>query len=300
MLKELDAFASALRGARRAAANTVASYRRDLADFHGYLLAGVSALDSANQVNPNLITADHIRNYLASLMRSGAATATIQRRVFALKAFFRWRESQFNHPNPSRGMRSPKVKKRLPDILNEKQTAQLVQSGISPESTGGIRDRAILELLYATGLRVSELTGLDWRDIDFELGMAMVRQGKGHKDRLVPFGEPAADALLAWRDAAPAEKSPDAPVFVNLRGARLTPRSVQKMVARALGAAGIDTHLTPHGLRHCFATHLLNAGADLRSIQEMLGHASLATTQRYTHVSARHLKEVYRRAHPRA
>lgn len=300
MLKELDAFAAALRGARRAADNTVASYRRDLADFRGYLLAGTSALHSANEVDPNLITADHIRNYLASLMRSGAATATTQRRVFALKAFFRWRESQVGHPDPTREMRSPKVKKRLPDILNEKQTAQLVQSGISRESTGGIRDRAILELLYATGLRVSELTGLDWRDLDFELGMAMVRQGKGNKDRLVPFGEPAADALLEWRAASPTPAALESPVFVNLRGARLTPRSVQKMVARALESAGIDTRLTPHGLRHCFATHLLNAGADLRSIQEMLGHASLATTQRYTHVSARHLKEVYRRAHPRA
>jgi len=130
--------------------------------------------------------------------------------------------------------------------------------------------------------------------------MVMVRSGKGNKDRLVPIGEPALDALRAWRALMPADATPGAAVITNLRGGRLTPRSVQNLLARRIAESGLDTILTPHGLRHCFATHLLNAGADLRSIQEMLGHASLQTTQRYTHVSVRHLKEVYRRAHPRA
>ncbi len=155
-------------------------------------------------------------------------------------------------------------------------------------------------MLYSSGLRVSELVGLDWRDIDDELGMLTVRAGKGAKDRVVPIGEPALDALKAWRIVMPIPADPNAPVITNLRGTRLTTRSVENIVAQRIQDAGLTSSVTPHGLRHSFATHLLNAGADLRSIQEMLGHASLATTQRYTHVSVNRLKEVYRRAHPRA
>jgi integrase/recombinase XerC len=184
--------------------------------------------------------------------------------------------------------------------MGERAVADLIEGGAQVTTAAELRDRAILEVLYAAGLRVSELTGLCWRDIDEELGMVTVRAGKGNKDRVVPLGEPALEALEAWRVAMPAAPSPEGPVITNLRGRRLTPRSVQKMVALRLLSAGIDGALTPHGLRHCFATHMLNAGSDLRSIQEMLGHASLATTQRYTHVSLNHLKEVYRRAHPRA
>src|SRR5205823_3325239 len=138
------------------------------------------------------------------------------------------------------------------------------------------------------------------RDINDELDLVTVRAGKGSKDRVVPIGEPALDALKKWRAAMPVAWEHNGPVITNLRGTRLTTRSVEMIVARRLLAAGIVTGITPHGLRHCFATHLLDAGADLRSIQEMLGHASLATTQRYTHVSVNHLKEVYRNAHPRA
>jgi integrase/recombinase XerC len=162
------------------------------------------------------------------------------------------------------------------------------------------RDRAIVEVLYSSGLRVSELVGLDWRDIDDDVGMVLVRSGKGNKDRLVPIGEPALDALKTWRRLMPKAWEMNGPVFTNLRAGRLTTRAVENVLARRVVEAGLDSPLTPHGVRHCFATHLLNAGADLRSIQEMLGHASLATTQRYTHVSVKHLKEVYRRAHPRA
>ena len=147
---------------------------------------------------------------------------------------------------------------------------------------------------------MSELVDLDWRDIDEELGMVTVRLGKGNKDRMVPIGEPALDALRTWRRAMPIAWEPDGPVIVNLRGGRLTSRAVEQILERRISAAGLAAGITPHGLRHCFATHMLNNGADLRSIQEMLGHASLATTQRYTHVSVNHLKEVYQRAHPRA
>lgn len=300
MIEEIEAFAAALSGATRAAKNTVQSYQRDLRDFHGYLASGRTTR-ADGPVDPDLITADHVRNYLAELMRARAARATVQRRLYAIKAFFRWREAVGGSPNPARAMRSPKVEKRLPQVMSETAVASLIEAADDHRTTpAGLRDRAILEVLYSSGLRVSELTGLCWRDLDLELGMVTVRAGKGHKDRVVPMGEPALDALLAWRAAMPLVWSVEGPVITNLRGRRLTTRSVEKIVARRLTRAGLDTPLTPHGLRHCFATHLLNAGADLRSIQEMLGHSSLATTQRYTHVSVRHLKEVYRRAHPRA
>lgn len=300
MVEEIEAFAGALANASRAAPNTVAAYRRDLKDFREYLLRGHTALnDDAKCVLPDKITADHVRNYLAEIMRSGASRATVQRRLFAIKAYFRWRESTLGAQNPARTMRSPKAEKRLPQVLHEDAVRRLVEAGgdVMPAM---LRDRAILEVLYSSGLRVSELTGLCWRDIDEELGMVMVRSGKGNKDRLVPIGEPALDALKEWRAAMPVPWSLGGPVITNLRGGRLTPRSVQNIVARRLLTAEVDSPITPHGLRHCFATHMLNAGADLRSIQEMLGHSSLATTQRYTHVSVKHLKEVYRRAHPRA
>jgi integrase/recombinase XerC len=300
VIEEIEAFALQLQGATRAAQNTVLSYRRDLKDFHGYLTSGRTACDSASgRVDPNLITADHVRNYLAAMMRSKAARTTVQRRLFAIKAFFRWRETIGAQPNPARSIRSPKIEKRLPQVMTESAVAELIEAD-ERATPAGLRDRAILEVLYSSGLRVSELTGLCWRDLDAELGMVTVRSGKGNKDRVVPLGEPALDALLAWRGAVPLAWSAEGPVITNLRGRRLTTRSVQKIVAHRLMLAGSDTPLTPHGLRHCFATHLLNTGADLRSIQEMLGHSSLATTQRYTHVSVRHLKEVYRRAHPRA
>ena len=246
-----------------------------------------------------MVPRDIAGSFSEETMRSGASRATVQRRLFAIKAYFRWRESTLGARNPARTMRSPKAEKHLPQVLHEDAVRRLVEAGgdVTPAM---LRDRAILEVLYSSGLRVSELTGLCWRDIDEELGMVMVRSGKGNKDRLVPIGEPALDALKEWRAAMPVPWSLGGPVITNLRGGRLTPRSVQNIVARRLLTAEVDSPITPHGLRHCFATHMLNAGADLRSIQEMLGHSSLATTQRYTHVSVKHLKEVYRRAHPRA
>lgn len=301
MIAEIEAFGSVLAQARRASRNTVASYARDLRDFNDYLLGGATALGSGGKtVDPDKITVDHVRNYLAVLIDARMSRATVQRRLFAIKAFFRWRETIAGLPSPVRAMRSPKSEKRLPQILTEDGARQLIEADGDSAGPAVVRDRAIVETLYSSGLRVSELTGLRWRDIDEDVGTVMVRSGKGNKDRVVPIGEPALDALKAWRAAIPREVSPDDAVITNLRGGRLTPRSVQKIIARRLGQAALNSSLTPHGLRHCFATHLLNAGADLRSIQEMLGHSSLATTQRYTHVSVRHLKEVYRRAHPRA
>ena len=238
--------------------------------------------------------------YLGDQMKRELRPATVQRRLFAIKAFFRWREQATGAQSPARAIRSPRSERRLPAVLQQDEVRRLIEADPQGLTPARLRDRAIMETLYSSGLRVSELCGLDWRDIDEDIGTVMVRQGKGNKDRLVPIGEPALEALAQWRRAMPVAWEPKGPVITNLRGGRLTTRAVEAMLARRIQAAGLRTPITPHGLRHCFATHMLNNGADLRSIQEMLGHASLATTQRYTHLNVTHLKEVYRRAHPRA
>jgi integrase/recombinase XerC len=264
------------------------------------MLERKAALDlSGAEVEPQAITTDHIRGYLSEAMKT-LSRATVQRRLFAIKAFFRWRETMAGAASPARALRSPRTQRRLPAILAEGEVRRLLEADSGNATPAALRDLAILETLYSSGLRVSELTGLNWRDVDDEVGMVLVRSGKGNKDRMVPIGEPALDALKAWRRAMPKAWELDGPVITNLRGARLTTRAVENILAQRIVLAGLGSSITPHGLRHCFATHMLNAGADLRSIQEMLGHASLATTQRYTHVSVNRFKEVYRRAHPRA
>jgi integrase/recombinase XerC len=302
MTAEVAAFASALGRAGRASRNTVASYRRDLMDFLRFLLERGWACDGAGKIVADAITDDHVRGYLAEMLKL-ATRATVQRRLFAIKAFFRYREATTGVASPAASIRSPRTERRLPVVLGEADVERLIEVETRPGEErwpGRLRDRAIIEVLYSTGLRVSELIAIDWRNIDEELGMITVRSGKGGKDRVVPIGEPALAALLEWRRAMPVAWSLDGPAIINLRGGRLSVRAVQKIVERRMIDAGIGSAISPHGLRHCFATHLLNHGADLRSIQEMLGHSSLATTQRYTHVSVKHLKEVYRRAHPRA
>jgi len=300
MLAEVEAFATALAKVSRASRHTVDNYRRDLLFFRRFLLDRAAALGrKQEEIDPASITPDHIRVWLADMMKT-AKRSTVQRRLSAVKAFFRYRENASGAASPARTLRSPKLERRLPVILETDDVRRLIELGGEDQSPAALRDRAIMETLYSSGLRVSELVGLDWRDIDEEIGMLTVRGGKGNKDRVVPIGEPALDALRAWQRAMPVAWEHEGPVIVNLRGRRLTTRSVEKMLERRIVEAGLSTAITPHGLRHCFATHMLGAGADLRSIQEMLGHASLATTQRYTHVSVNHLKEVYRRAHPRA
>ena len=300
MEAEVNAFAAALKKASRAADNTVTNYRRDLLAFRSFLLERAAILGKRiDEIDVASITADHVRGYLAELMKHNAARATIQRRLSAIKAFFRYRETTIGAASPARSIRSPKNVRGLPSILEEDQVSRLLELSAEDKTPAALRDRAIFETLYSSGLRVGELVGLNWRDIDEELGMVMVRAGKGNKDRLVPLGEPALDALKKWKTAMPIAWEHDGPVITNLRGGRLTTRSVEMILERRLEAAGIADGVTPHGLRHSFATHMLGNGADLRSIQEMLGHASLATTQRYTHVSVNHLKEVYRRAFPR-
>jgi integrase/recombinase XerC len=300
MLAEVEAFATALEKVSRASKHTVDNYRRDLLFFRRFLLERAAAMDrKQEEIDPASVIPDDIRAWLAQMMKT-AKRATVQRRLSAVKAFFRYREAATGAASPARALRSPKLERRLPAILEPGDVRRLIELRGEDQSPAALRDRAIMEALYSSGLRVSELVGLNWRDIDDDIGMLTVRAGKGNKDRVVPIGEPALDALRAWRRAMPVAWEHDGPVITNLRGSRLTTRSVEMMLERRIAVAGLATAITPHGLRHCFATHMLGAGADLRSIQEMLGHASLATTQRYTHVSVNHLKEVYRRAHPRA
>jgi integrase/recombinase XerC len=300
MLNEIESFAGTLGKAQRAADNTVVNYRRDLCDFRRFLLErGIALKPAGEEIDAGAIRTDHIRSYLSDAMKR-LQRSSVQRRLFAIKAFFRWRESLTGAADPARALHSPRVQRRLPAILPEDGVSHLLEAEREDKRPAALRDRAILETLYSSGLRVSELVGLNWRDVDEEVGMLLIRSGKGNKDRVVPIGEPAIEALKSWRRAMPVAWELDGPVITNLRGGRLTTRAVENILAQQIVKAGLDTSITPHGLRHCFATHLLNAGADLRSIQEMLGHSSLATTQRYTHVSVKHLKEVYRRAHPRA
>ena len=230
---------------------------------------------------------------------------SLARHLSTVRSFLRWacREGHIER-NPARGLPSPRTPKTLPRALTLRDTETLLETGDAtsfPE-----RERALFELLYATGLRVSEAAGLDVDDLD--LTARMVRaQGKGRKERIVPFGEEAEDALRDWlrvrgalRGRTISHDASGEPLFVNSRGGRLTTRSMARALKRRLRAAGLPEEISPHALRHTFATHLLQAGADLRAIQELLGHASLSTTQKYTHLDAARLRDVYRRAHPRA
>jgi integrase/recombinase XerC len=244
-----------------------------------------------------------VRSFVASLARRGTGRRSQGRALSALRSFFRWScRVGLLAANPAARVRTPKAPKTLPRHLRPGEIEALVEApaGDSPLAR---RDRALLELLYATGARVSEALGLDWRDVDLP-GRSATVLGKGDKERLVPFGRPAAEALRAWRESWDAVRRPGGeagdPVFLNARGGRLTDRSARRIVERWVEAAALARGVHPHTLRHTFATHLLEAGADLRAIQELLGHASLATTQRYTHVEIERLLAVYRAAHPRA
>jgi len=272
---------------KNASPHTVRSYRADLADFERFL-TGADRRDLAR------VDGRAVRAYLASLHARGLDAVTAARRLAALRSLYRFLVRRGEVPtSPARDVRGPRIPRKLVSFLPIDEATQLVD-GRAVGGRGRERDLAILELLYASGLRVSELAGLDVDDLDRAESTVRV-VGKGRKERIVPFGGSAARALercLAGRDRGP--------VFVNARGGRLSTRSVRVIVQRAARAAGITRRVSPHTLRHTFATHLLDAGADLRAIQELLGHSRLSTTQRYTHVGADQLMRVYDGAHPRA
>lgn len=247
-----------------------------------------------------------VRSWLAKQQSRGAERSTLQRRAAAARVFFGWCHATGRTPtNPAAGLTSPKLSKRLPPTIERGDAEEMLTQAIArageDEGPLGCRDVAILEVLYATGIRVSELCGLGLRDLDTDRRVVRVR-GKGNKERTVPMGAPAWRALEAWlavRDQVSRPAAKDA-VFVGERGHRIDPRVVRRLVHKALGAVPGAPDLGPHGLRHAMATHLLEGGADLRSVQEMLGHASLATTQIYTHVSNERLRRAFEQAHPRA
>jgi integrase/recombinase XerC len=286
---------------RAVSPHTRKAYLDDVGRFLSFLARFTG--NEASEIGADDVDALAVRSWLASLRADGLARSSIVRRLSALRSFFTFLEREgLVGGNPARGVATPRTEKPLPVSLSVAEAAAVVEAP-GQDTELGLRDRALLELLYATGLRVSELVGLSLSDADLP-GRQVRTIGKGRKERIVPFGEKAAEALAAWLPARLALLSGrqvrGEPLFLNARGGRLTDRSVRRVLLQALAAADISRHASPHALRHSFATHLLAAGADLRTIQELLGHASLATTQKYTHLDVERLMEVYRKAHPRA
>jgi len=278
--------------------HTRRSYLSDLEQFREFLLKnGVDKPCDVDQVV--------IRTFLASLYRGKTKKVTISRKVASLRAFFKFllREGVVRY-NPAQMVQAPKTDKYLPSFLSIDEVFSLLKVKFEP-GLSGLRDRAIIEFLYSAGVRVSELTGLNVTDVDFSNGLAKVR-GKGRKERIVPVGGPALSALRVYIDGrAETGKNKtgtndESPLFLNRAGSRLTPRSVRRIIDKYITLSGVGKKISPHALRHTFATHLMDAGADLRVIQELLGHESLSTTQKYTSVSVTRLMEVYDKSHPRA
>jgi len=299
----LERFLDYLREQRHVSPETVRAYESDLRQLGTYLGAEGDGPALSRAPGPEGIDTLAVRGFIARLHRAGVGRSSIARKLSAVRSFLRHaaREGQIEH-NPAERVPAPRVPRGLPRDLTVDEMFNLLD-GIRGDDLAARRDRALLELLYAAGLRVGELVALDLGDVDLSEGIVRVL-GKGRKERLVPFGGKAAAALQAWLAASRelrARSSASDAVFLNFRdGGRLTDRSVRRVLDRRLTEAAIRARVSPHALRHAFATHLLGAGADLRAIQEMLGHASLSTTQRYTHVSTDALMRVYDRAHPRA
>lgn len=289
MTQEIALYLRHLAVERHASPHTLRNYAHDLEALGRHLGAD---LDLSEVRLPDL------RAFAANKLRR-ARRSTVSRQIAAIRGFFRFlvREGRLER-NPASGLRAPKAESRLPVFLPIDDTERLL-NGAAGGSAWAERDLAILETLYSAGLRVSELVGLDWEHLD--RGSECLRVfGKGRKERICPLGEIALDALDRYRASVRAAGLDPAPIFANRRGGRLTTRSVARIVKAAIAKSGTAVPGSPHTLRHTFATHLLNQGADLRAIQELLGHSSLSTTQRYTHVNLDHLMKVYDDAHPRA
>ncbi len=294
-MEQLRDFLDHIRLNRNVSAHTVAAYESDLSQFIAFA-AEKSGRRSA--LAPTHLDLALIRGFLGDLHRRRQSRATVARKVSAVRSFFRYlRREGFVESDPAALVVAPKREEKVPAHLSVDEMSQLLDApdGSTPL---GRRDRAILELFYASGIRLSELGALDLEDVDVSGRMVRV-MGKGRKERIVPFNQMASAALRAWLKDRVALTQGDA-LFVNARGGRLTGRSVQRLLARYVRSCSTRFGISPHALRHSFATHLLQAGADLRAIQELLGHVQLSTTQRYTHVNVAQLLEVYRKAHPRA
>jgi integrase/recombinase XerC len=298
MHRELAQFLQYLRVERGASPHTIKSYREDLTALAEYL-----ADEEGKPPAPGSITTVELRGFVSALHEAGFAKSSIARRLASVRSFLRFGQREgWNKANPAKALRNPRKSHKLPHYLSNDDVGKLLAAP-QGEAAMARRDRAILETLYSAGLRVSELVGLTDGDVDLSAGIVRVR-GKGKKERLSPIGSYAAKALKRWlavRQLSPREKQGrEAPVFTNKFGTRLTTRSVARMLEKYLQLTGLDQRTSPHTLRHSFATHLLDRGADIRSVQELLGHKSLVTTQIYTHVSTANLKAAYEKAHPRA
>lgn len=281
---------------RNASDLTIKSYREDLMDLVDLLTEG-----GGRKVQPSDVNPDDLRKYVTALHDAGYAKSSIARKLASLRSFFRFAQRQgLVENNPAKPLRNPRGGRKLPHFLTPDEIQRLLAA---PDKTTemGLRDIAILEVTYSAGLRVSELVGMNDPDIDFEQGVVRIR-GKGRKERLGALGKYAMDALHGYfrkRRPVPAG-SKETPTFRNKFGGRLTSRSVARMLEKYILQCQLDSRVTPHTLRHSFATHLLDRGADIRSVQELLGHQSLVTTQIYTHVSTASLQAAYNKAHPRA
>lgn len=298
MHTEISQFLRYLDVEKNASDLTIKSYREDLIDLADYLieLAG-------RKIEPKEVTPRDLRGYVAALHEAGYAKSSISRKLASLRSFYRFAMRQkIADANPAKPLRNPRGGRKLPHFLTSEQLESLLEA--PPANTVmGLRDRAMLETMYSAGLRVSELVGLNEGDMSFQEGTLRIR-GKGRKERIGALGRYAIEAIQSYqaKRVRPENKPQgrEAAVFLNRFGDRLTTRSVGRMLEKYIAQAQLDARTTPHTLRHSFATHLLDRGADIRSVQELLGHKSLVTTQIYTHVSTANLKEVYNRAHPRA
>jgi integrase/recombinase XerC len=289
----LAAFRRHLERERNASPHTVRAYVDDLDQFIHHLRDELGREPRPRDVDHLLI-----RAFLARLHRQGLKKSSAARKLASLRTFFRYlcREGVLA-ANPARALLSPRQERRIPAHLDEADVVRLLE--VNGDGAADVRARAILELLYATGIRCAELVGLDLPEVDLEARFVRVL-GKGRKERVVPFGTSAQAALRRYLPVRSKARPRSDALLVNARGGRLTDRSVRSIVQRRVRQVAVAQRISPHGLRHSFATHLLARGADLRSIQELLGHARLSTTQKYTHLDTRHILEIYRKTHPRA
>ncbi|MDS1029098.1 tyrosine recombinase XerC [Bacillota bacterium LX-D] len=296
----VDAFLNYLKIEKNVATHTLTAYSHDLAQFHHFLQE--SSLDQLSKIDLSKITHNHIRNYLAYLYKMGFKKTTMARKLAALRSFYRYlnRENSISN-NPLYFIRGPKKDRILPGFLYEYQMEELLNAP-DVETLLGQRDKAILEVFYASGIRISELVGLNLESLDFTLECLLV-WGKGSKERIVPIGSCAVVALQRYlseaRPQLSGSKNENA-LFLNYKGNRISVRGVRLIVDKYINKLAQKGKLSPHSLRHSFATHMLERGADLRVVQELLGHVSMSTTQIYTHVTKARLREVYQKTHPRA
>jgi len=289
MEKYIEKFIRYLEIEKNYSPHTILNYRLDLQDFNRFL-AGAE-LEKIDYLA--------LRKYLAVLKEKNLSSRSVGRRLSALRSFFRFLSREgYIKTNPILMLSSPKLDKHLPSFMTEEEVRKLIESAFAktPDDLSGLRDRAILEAFYSSGLRISEVVGLNVDDVDFISGILKIR-GKGKKERIVPIGEAALGAMRKYLDK---KKKETEAVFLNKNSRRITTRGVMDIVMKYLHLAGIKPGVSAHTFRHSFATHLLNRGADLRTVQELLGHANLSTTQIYTHLTTEKLKSVYDKAHPHA